>query len=87
MRLGNTDPQASAANSSANANAQTGQAGSGGGDGNRPSATPTLSASPSKESTNRISPRPPPFTTVPLVSSSSLPNMQHSQSGSWPPQS
>ncbi|KAI0919958.1 hypothetical protein AcV5_001894 [Taiwanofungus camphoratus] len=32
----------------------------------RPSATPSLSASPSKESQARVSPRPPPFTTAPL---------------------
>ncbi|KZT71728.1 hypothetical protein DAEQUDRAFT_755577 [Daedalea quercina L-15889] len=37
----------------------------------RPSATPTLSASPSKESQARASPRPPPFTTAPLGSFSS----------------
>ncbi|KAI0663373.1 hypothetical protein C8Q70DRAFT_1111417 [Cubamyces menziesii] len=77
LRVGNTDVS--------NVNAQ---AGGSGGDGHRPSATPTLSASPSKESTNRISPRPPPFTTVPLVSSSSASNIQHSQpSSSWPPPS
>ncbi|KAH9948626.1 hypothetical protein B0H21DRAFT_689706 [Amylocystis lapponica] len=34
--------------------------------GSRPSATPSLSASPSKESQARVSPRPPPFTTAPL---------------------
>ncbi|KAI8993956.1 hypothetical protein BD414DRAFT_436331 [Trametes punicea] len=84
LRVGSTDVQASAAN--ANANAQAGTSGTG--DTNRPSATPTLSASPSKESTNRISPRPPPFTTVPLVSSSPVSNMQHSQSSSsWQPPS
>ncbi|OCH88639.1 SWIRM-domain-containing protein [Obba rivulosa] len=33
----------------------------------RPSATPSLSASPSKESQLGVSPRPPPFTTTPLV--------------------
>ncbi|KAI0759856.1 hypothetical protein BD413DRAFT_487174 [Trametes elegans] len=72
MRLGNTDPQASAS--------------SAGADAGRPSATPTLSASPSKESAMRISPRPPPFTTVPLVSATSAASSHHrSQSGSsWP---
>ncbi|KAI0368299.1 hypothetical protein BV20DRAFT_969344 [Pilatotrama ljubarskyi] len=81
LRVGNTDVQANAAGG--------GQAGaSGGGDSHRPSATPTLSASPSKESNARISPRPPPFTTVPLVSASSSSNIQHSQSSSsWPPPS
>ena len=43
----------------------------------RPSATPSLSASPSKDSMARVSPRPPPFTTVPLGAASG------SQSGSW----
>ncbi|EMD33782.1 hypothetical protein CERSUDRAFT_142113 [Gelatoporia subvermispora B] len=38
-----------------------------GADPSRPSATPSLSASPSKESQLRVSPRPPPFTTAPLV--------------------
>jgi len=41
-------------------------------DTSRPSATPSLSASPSKESQMRLSPRPPPFTTTPLGSFSSL---------------
>ncbi|CCL99652.1 uncharacterized protein FIBRA_01672 [Fibroporia radiculosa] len=50
----------------------------------RPSATPTLSASPSKDSQLRVSPRPPPFTTAPLAmphapfpsaSSSSVPHV------------
>ncbi|EIW62794.1 chromatin-binding transcription regulator ADA2 [Trametes versicolor FP-101664 SS1] len=77
MRLGNTDVVASAG---------AGQAGgSASGEGGRPSATPGLSASPSKESTVR-SPRPPPFTTVPLASAGSASNAQYSQpSASWPP--
>ncbi len=80
MRLGNTDVVASAGAGGA------GQAGgSASGEGGRPSATPTLSASPSKESTVR-SPRPPPFTTVPLASAGSASNAQYSQpSASWPP--
>ncbi|KAH9929573.1 uncharacterized protein BXZ73DRAFT_90420 [Epithele typhae] len=53
--LGNTDVQATAA---AAASAT----------GKRPSAPPTLSASPSKDSMARVSPRPPPFTNVPLGS-------------------
>ncbi|KAF9818139.1 hypothetical protein IEO21_02981 [Rhodonia placenta] len=38
----------------------------------RPSATPSLSASPSKESHALVSPRPPPFTTAPLGMSSTF---------------
>jgi len=40
----------------------------------RPSATPSLSASPSKESHVQASPRPPPFTTAPLTTSYSFPS-------------
>ncbi|KAH9858910.1 hypothetical protein C2E23DRAFT_768628 [Lenzites betulinus] len=65
LRVGTTDLTAS---TSSQAGASTN------GDAGRPSATPTLNASPSKDATTR-SPRPPPFTTVPLVS------------GSWPPPS
>ncbi|OBZ71060.1 Transcriptional adapter ADA2 [Grifola frondosa] len=60
-------------------------------DAHRPSATPSLSASPSKDSLARVSPRPPPFTTAPLMSgnmsftptsmSSTLPSMPVP---SWP---
>ncbi|KAI0645860.1 hypothetical protein C8Q79DRAFT_926977 [Trametes meyenii] len=84
LRVGNTDVQATAAAAAA-AGANTNPGGVSAGDSGRPSATPTLSASPSKDSMNRISPRPPPFTTVPLASASSASNMQQLQpSASWP---
>ncbi|KAI0743981.1 hypothetical protein C8Q80DRAFT_1106670 [Daedaleopsis nitida] len=75
LTVGNTDVLAN----TAAATSATGASGSGPGaaagattgDARRPSATPSLSASPSKDSfIAQISPRPPPFTTAPLASSS-----------------
>ncbi|KAI0633529.1 hypothetical protein C8Q77DRAFT_1057652 [Trametes polyzona] len=91
LRVGNTDVQATAAAATATATGSQAGAGAGAnGEPARPSATPTLSASPSKESMAR-SPRPPPFTTVPLASSGSASSNAHfPQSGSassWPPPS
>ncbi|RDX54934.1 SWIRM-domain-containing protein [Lentinus brumalis] len=74
------------AGAAAGAGVGAGAAGSSG-DVSRLSATPSLSTSPSKDSQARVSPRPPPFTTVPLGSASSsqatLPTLGTS-GGSWP---
>ncbi|EJF65013.1 hypothetical protein DICSQDRAFT_124344 [Dichomitus squalens LYAD-421 SS1] len=84
LKVGSMDVPATAAAATAAGNTGAAAGGSGLGDARRPSATPSLSASPSKDSMARVSPRPPPFTTVPLGSNISA---SSSLQGNLPTQS
>ncbi|KAI1795521.1 hypothetical protein LXA43DRAFT_1090692 [Ganoderma leucocontextum] len=81
LKVGSMDVPATAAAAAAG----TGTAAAPGpGDASRPTAPPSLSASPSKDSTARVSPRPPPFTTVPLGSNASSGSQNSLPAQPWP---